>query len=241
MQRKTLIAGLIIFLTWINPGMVLCKDKNPKSWTVNSSLKALVFYFPSPSVMRCLNHSDVQRLFRRASVYRRATFPNKEVIEQNVIIGADKIHKKFIFTGNIKTKSELIPMKIKGEIPFGLAGQEFNLGLFGLENFLGLQGKVHIKDKIGNQKVDYETFLKSTKGKIGNKKYVLELHGEDQIEAGRVVGAGRDQHLQYHLTGTGMLGGYDISINAKDVEKDNYEIIENYGPVEIFTIVRVYE
>jgi hypothetical protein len=38
-----------------------------------------------------------------------------------------------------------------------------------------------------------------------------------------------------------MLGSYDISVSAKDTKKDNYEIVEKYGPVEIFTTVRVYD
>ena len=199
---------------------------------VNTPLKALIFYFPPPSIMRCLNHSDVQKSFRKASIYRKVRFPDKEVVEQSVIIGADKRHKKFILTGNIKTKSEFIPLKIKGEISFGLVGQKFNFGLFGLESFLGLQGKIHVKDKIGDQRVDYETFLKSTKGKIGDQSYNLELTGEDQVI---------NNSLTYSLIGNGMLGTYDISVNGKDTKKDNYEIIEKYGPVEILTIIKVYD
>ena len=209
------------------------KTTQNKVWTVDSPLKAIVVYFPSPAVMRCLNHSNIPMSFRKAFVYRKAKFPNKEEIEQSVTIGVNRHKKeKFVFTGNITTKSELIPMKIKGEIPFGLENQKFSFGLFGLENLLGLQGKAHIKDKIGNQIIDYETFLKSTKGKIGDLKYNLELTGEDR---------GLNDKVTYFLTGNGMLGNYEISVNGKDVKKDNYEIIEKYGPVEIFTTVRVYD
>ena len=234
MQRKILLAGLIINLLGFCPIAVLSKSKKLKPWTIDSPLKAIVFYFPSPPVMRCLNHSNVQGLYRKASVYRRATFPNKEVIEQSLVIGVNKAHKKFIFTGSIKTKSELIPMKIRGEIPFGLTGQKFDFGLFGLDNLLGLQKKIHVKDKIGDQRVDYETFLKSTKGRIGNQEYILTLHGEEKVGT-------LDQSLRYHLTGAGMLGNYNILVNAKDTTKDNYELIEKYGPVEIFTIIKVYD
>ena len=211
------------------------KTKEQKSWTVDSPLKALVVYFPSPAVMRCLNHSDIPRKFHKASIYRKAKFPNKEEIVESILVGIKeekKQNKKFSFLGTVATKSEIIPIKINGEIPFGIQNQNLSLGLFGLENLLGLQGKVQIKDKIGNQKIDYETFLKSTKGKIEDQKYNLELNGEDRVINNR---------LTYILTGSGMLGSYDISVSAKDIKKDNYEIIEKYGPVEIFTTVRVYD
>ena len=232
-MQKTLKLFCLLLLFAINLNNVCySKTKGSKAWTVDSPLKALVFYFPPPAVMRGLNHSDIPMSFHKAFVYRRAKFPNKEEVTQSVTIGVDKHKKKFIFTGNINTKSEFIPIKLKGEIAFGTQNQKFNFGLFGLEKLLGLQGKVHIKDKIGNQAVDYETFLKSTKGKIGNLKYNLELTGEDR---------GIDDRVTYILTGSGMLGNYDISVSGKDIKKDNYEIIEKYGPIEIFTTVRVYD
>ena len=237
MQKRLFLIFLLLLLNFNTAGY--SKPKVQKSWTVDSPLKALVLYFPSPAVMRCLNHSDIPRKFHKSSVYRKAKFPDGEIIEESVLVGVSsgkKQNKRFSFTGTVTTKSEIIPIMVNGEIAFGLQNQKFSFGLFGLENILGLQGKVHIKDKIGNQKIDYETFLKSTKGKIGDLKYNLELTGED-----RVVGIGRDQSLQYFLTGNGMLGDYDISISGKDTKKDNYEIIEKYGPVEIFTTVRVYD
>ena len=211
------------------------KTRLNKPQVIDSPLKALVVYFPSPAVTRCLNHSDIPREFHKASIYRKAKFPNKEEIEESIFVGVkngEKSGRRFSFVGTVKSKSEIAPSMIRGEIAFGAQDQRFSLGLFGLENFLGLQGKVHIKDKIGHQKISYETFLKSTKGKIGDQKYNLELSGED-----RVI----DKRLTYLLTGSGMLGSYDISVNAKDIKKDNYEIIEKYGPVEIFTTVRVYD
>ncbi len=237
MQKMLKLFCLLLLLAINLNNICYSKSKQNKAWTIDSPLKALVLYFPSPAVMRCLNHSNIPMSFHKAFVYRRAKFPNKEEVTQSVTIGVNmNKKKKFVFTGNISTKSEFIPVKLKGEIAFGTQNQKFNLGLFGLEKLLGLQGKVHIKDKIGNQAVDYETFLKSTKGKIGDLKYTLELTGEDQE-----VGIGSNRFLQYHLTGSGMLGNYNISVSGKDVKKDNYEIIEKYGPVEIFTTIRVYD
>ncbi len=232
MKKRALLSVLFVFIFTTITGT--CRSTILQ---IDTPLKALVLYFPSPSVMRCLNHSGIPRSFRKAFVYRKAKSPNKEEVAQSLTIGVNmQKKKKLLFTGNISTKSKFVPMEIKGELSFGLENQKFNLGLFGLENLLGLQGKTHIKDKIGNQIVNYETFLKSTKGKIGDQKYNLELNGED-----RVGGIGSDRSLQYLLTGTGMLGSYDISVNGKDTKKDNYEIIEKYGPVEIFTIVKVYD
>ena len=230
MRRKLFLACLLVIFSF--SAVVYSKSKEQKSWAIDSPLKAIIFYFPSPSIMRCLNHSDIPRKFHKVSVYRKAIFPNKEEITESVLVGVNQKKKRFLFTGNIKTKSEFIPMKINGEIAFGVQNQGFNLGLFGLENVLGLQGKVHVKDKIGNQKIDYETFLKSTKGKIGDQKYNLELTGEEQAI---------DNRTAYSLNGNGMLGDYDISVSGKDIKKDNYEIIEQYGPVEVFTTVRVYD
>lgn len=238
-MQKTLKLFSLLLLFAINFNNVCySKNKQNQALAVNSPLKALVLYFPPPAVMRCLNHSNIPMSFRKAFVYRRAKFPGKEEILQSVTIGiqSNKKKKKFIFTGNISTKSDFIPVKLKGEIAFGEQNQKFNFGLFGLEKLLGLQGKIHIKDKIGNQIIDHETFLKSTKGKIGDLNYTLELTGED-----REAGIGPNRSLQYHLTGSGMLGNYNISVSGKDTKKDNYEITEKYGPVEIFTTVRVYD
>ena len=233
-MQKTLKLFCLLLIFAINLNNVCySKTKGSEAWTIDSPLKALVLYFPSPAVMRCLNHSGIPMSFHKAFVYRRAKFPNKEEITQSVTIGVNMHTKrKFIFTGNISTKSKFVPIKLKGEIAFGTQNQKFNFGLFGLEKLLGLQGKVHIKDKIGNQAIDYETFLKSTKGKIGDLKYNLELTGEDHAIDGKAT---------YILSGNGMLGNYDILVSGKDVKKDNYEVTEKYGPVEVFTTVKVYD
>ena len=230
MKKRVLIAVVFVFMFTIIVG--LCKSMTLQ---IDTPLKALVFYFPPPAVMRCLNHSDIPRKFRKASVYRKAKFPGGEVFEESVIVGVKKekkSNKRFLFVGTIITKSEIIPIMINGEIAFGLQNQKFNLGLFGLENILGLQGKTHIKDKIGSQNVNYQTFLKLTKGKIGDLKYNLELTGEDRVINNKSA---------YILNGGGLLGNYDISVSGKDTKKDNYELVEKYGPVEIFTTVKVYD
>lgn len=234
MKKRALLSVLFVLIVFMFTTLI-GPCHHGTALHVDTPLKALVLYFPSPSIMRCLNHSDIPLKFHKASIYRKAIFPNKEEIVESVIVGVrqeKKQNKRFSFVGTITTKSEIIPIKVNGEIAFGIQNQKFSLGLFGLESLLGLQGKVHIKDKIGTQKVDYETYLKSTKGKIGDLNYRLELTGEDHIISDR---------LTYILTGSGMLGSYDILVNAKDIKKDNYEIIEKYGPVEIFTSVRVYD
>ena len=89
-MRKRLL--LLLFIASLNT-VCYSKTKEQKVWTVNSPLKALVVYFPSPSVMRCLNHSDIPRKLRKAFIYRKAKFSNNEEIEQSVTVGVNK-HKK---------------------------------------------------------------------------------------------------------------------------------------------------
>lgn len=209
------------------------KQKKTKDWKIDSPLKALVTYFPSPAILRCLHHSEISKKPRKVLILRKAKFLSGHEIEQRIQIlprNSLKAKKRFSFTGTIKTKSNPMLIMQSGEITLGLQDQKFNLGLFGLEEFLGLQGKVQIKDKIGNQKIDYETFLKSTKGKIGNQKYNLELNGQDSIV---------NKNFVYKLTGFGMLGKYNLSVDAKSLGNDSYEIVEKYGPVMIFTTVTI--
>lgn len=232
-MRKLIYLACLV--TLVSFGTVCySKQTKIKDWEIDSPLKALVTYFPPPAVLRCLNHSEISKKPRKILVLRKAKFLNGQEIEQKIQIeplNSTKGKKQFSFKGVIKTKSKTIPLMINGEIAFGSQDQKFNLGLFGLEDFLGLQGKVQIKDKIGNQKIDYETFLKSTKGKIGNQKYNLELNGQDSIV---------NKSFVYKLTGFGMLGKYDLSVDAKNSGKDSYEIVEKYGPVMIFTTVTIY-
>ena len=226
----------IIFLAacFIMPaGVYIAKDSNLAS--INTPLKAAVFYFPSPTIMRCLNHSGIPVNYRKAFIYKKIKLKKGVELEENITVGvniSEDSAQKFLFSGNIKRGDEILPIKINGEIPFGLKSQGLNLGLFGLENFLGIPGKIHVKDNFGDQRIDYETFLRKTKGMIGNLNYDLELVGKDLAI---------DGEIKYFLDGKGNLGKFNVITRARDAGKDVYEVFEKYGPVEIISTVRVYE
>lgn len=178
---------------------------------IDSPLKAAVFYFPSPATARCLNHSGIPKKLRKAKISRIIKFPDKNELTQDIKVAISDKNKNPYFATSKEVKSGF---------------------LFGLEDLIGLQRKVHVKDKIGTQKLDYETFLKVTKGKIGDKKYYLELHGEDKVQDGKI---------RYFLKGHGMLSEYEIEVESKNTEKDHYEVNERYGPIEVFTRIEVYD
>lgn len=190
---------------------------------VDTPLKAVIFYFPSPAVMRCLNHSDIPQKLRKAKITRNIKFPDEKELMQNIEI--TPLDEQFIFKGDL--------VEGKKENPYFDRSKGIDPGfLFGLGELIGLQRKAYIKDKIGTQKLDYETFLKITKGKIGNKKYFLELSGKDKVIEGK---------SRYFLNGKGMLGEYEIKVEAKNTKIDQYEINEKYGPIEVFTTIEVYD
>ena len=199
---------------------------------VDTPLKAAVLYFPSPSVIRCLSHSDIPRVPRQANITRKIKIPGKKSIEQNITIG---VHSSgFYFIGDTVVNGKTKPLKIKGGPFFNInEGGKVKLSfLFGLEDLIGLQRKIHIKDRIGNQVLDYEVFLKITKGMIGDADYNLELFGQDRVVNGET---------KYFLDGKGKLGKFYIIVSGKDIQKDHYEINERYGPVKVFTTVKVYD
>ena len=210
-----------------------CYGKSLKTneLAIDTPLKAAVFYFPSPTIMRCLNHSGIPMNSRKASVYRKIKLKKNHEVEENITIGVSA-NKKFLFNGNIKDKDEILPIKINGEIPFGIKNRELNFGLFGLENVLGIPGKVQVRDTFGNQKINYETFLKKSKGMIGGLALEIELVGKDLLVDGMT---------KYFLSGKGNLGKFKIESSATDAGKDVYQVIEKYGPIEINSTVRVFE
>ena len=198
---------------------------------IDTPLKASVLYFPTPATMRCLNHSNIPKTFRKAVVQRQVKFPNEEILNQTITIGTNG--KKFIFNGNISRKDGLISQKIKGGPFFNInKGGEVKPFLFGLEDLIGLQRKVHVTDIFGSESLNYETFLRITKGKIGDLKYYLDLFGTDKNLNGQI---------KYILSGTGSLGDYKISIKGIETGKDTYELLEKYGPVEMYSKVTVYD
>ena len=234
MQKRTLSS---IFFLLVISSMILCKGSFHKE-LVDTPLKAAIFYFPSPPIMRCLSHSNIPKTLKRALIYRRVEFSAKDYIEQNVTIDIDpKIQNgsKFVLSGNLTHKGEIAHLKInEGQYFDFTKGEKLKptLYLFGLDDLIGLQRKIHFMDVIGNQVLDYEVFLKATKGKIGKLDYTMELFGQDK---------GNKGSTRYFLEGEGKLGEDEISVNGEEKEKDYYELNEKYGPVEIFTIVKVFE
>ncbi|MBI3590871.1 MAG: hypothetical protein HY094_05775 [Candidatus Melainabacteria bacterium] len=227
------ILPYILFISMLFLRPLEVKALNELPIKIDTPLKAALFYFPSPSVMRCLNHSNIPRVLRKAIIYRHIKFPHEPAIEETITIGTK--NSKFIFAGNINKNREIIPFKIEG-------GTFFDLGkgasvkpsfLFGLEDLIGIQRKIHIKDKLGNQNLDYEIFLKTTKGMIGDLNYGLELFGQDRAINGAV---------KYFLSGKGQIGENKISVSGRELEQDVYKLNEEYGQqVEVITDIKVYD
>lgn len=235
---KHLLLTILLFLQFLLPSYAATKTaKSKEDFEINTPLKALALYFPPSSVLRCLNHSDIPRKPRKAFIYRNIKIPDAPQIEQKVSIGANTLNvsgKRLVFNAHELRNGIMYPIKINWEQAFGLGknGELKSVGFFGLEDILGLQKKIHIKDKIGSQDLNYETFLKTTKGKIGNLNYSLNLHGQDKAYAGKV---------RYVLVGDGKLGKDKIAVAAVELDKDLYEISERYGNIEIVTSVKVFD
>lgn len=224
-MQKILVCTFFLFL--------LCFEADvsyAKTFQIDTPLKAAIFYFPSPVVMRCLNHSNIPRTLRKATIHKQVNFSKDQVIEENVTVG---VNSKFVFAGSLIVDKEIIPLKVTGSSFFDLnSGKIKPSFLFGLEDLIGLQKRVHTKDMIGNQDLNYVTFLRETKGMVGNLNYKLDLFGEDRTIK---------DNLQYFLSGSGNLGENKVTINGRELEKDYYQIKEQYGPVEILTTVKVYD
>lgn len=233
---KNIIVTLFSFLLPVTflifPGAL---GKSDFPLDVDTPLKAFVLYFPSPSIMRCLSHSSIPKNLRKALIYRRIIFPDEPVLEHNVLISIDsKSKNKFVFTSTFVSKGEVIPTKIDGGPFFSLKNTKEvkPKSLFGLGDLVGLERRISVNDLLGDQKINFEVFLKGIKGKIGKESYTLELYGSDR---------GIDGEVRYFLTGTGKLGDKSVSVTGREINKDYYEISELIGEAEVFTLVRVYD
>lgn len=233
--RKQFLSYIFLMLFALFVTKDICYGKSlPK---IDNPLKAAVFYFPSPPVMRCLNHSNIPRTYRKAIVSRKIKLSKTEVIEQNISIGINRMAKsgsKFLIKNSFIDKNGIIKDTINNS-PFfdpSKGGKVKPSFLFGFEDVIGVQRKLHVLDMIGNQDLNYVVFLKKTEGMIGNSNYKLELNGQDKTIDGEV---------KYILNGKGQIGGDTIFISGKEVKKDSYEISEKYGSIEIATAIRVYD
>ena len=237
-KNKSIICIILLLLTCtqINVGA-----KKPDDFEIDTPLKALVLYFPSSSVLRCLNHSDIPRKLRKAFIHRNIKIPGEPLTEQKISIGADALRvsgKRFVFNAHELQDGIIYPMHINWEQAFGLGKHgelksvETYLGKSLLEDVIGLQKKTKIKDKVGNQNLNYETFLKTTKGTVGDLNYNLELSGQDKIVEGKT---------RYFLNGKGKLGKDEILVVGIELDQDLYQINEKYGNIEIVTSIKVYD
>lgn len=170
-------------------------------------------------------------------IYRKIKYPDNTQFEQNISIGVDpkvKEGSKFIFSGNVMVGEETLLDKVDGGSFFEVDNSQKvqPAGLFGLEELIGLQRKIKVDEKVGDQKLDYEIFMKNTKGMIGDANYGLELIGKDKAEKNKVT---------YLLSGKGNLGKEKITVKGVEVFKDYYELVERYGNAGVFTTIRVYD
>ena len=235
MMKKTRYLFWICFVFFFFAMPVL--PKGSQDLKIDSPLKAAVFYFPSPGVMRCLNHSDIPRTLRKAYVHREINFIGQPTIEENITVTTNSMggsSSRFGFIGNVKTNGEISTLKINGGPFFDLSnGSKANpLFLFRLENLVGVQRKIHILDMIGNQDLNFEVFLRTTKGMIGNLDYKLDLFGQDKVVNGAIT---------YFLGGNGNIGESKIFVFGREVEKDSYYLREDYGRAKVITNIRIYD
>lgn len=201
---------------------------------IYSPQKAAVLYFPTPAVMRCLNHSNIPRVKRKVDVTREIRIPGENTINQAIKIDVEEYSKNFVFEGVTKQGSKPVSVKVTGGPFFNIneGGQVKPSFLFGLEDLIGVQRKIRVKDKVGDQILDYETFLKRTRGKVGKLKYDLELFGQDRSVGGEI---------KYFLDGKGKIGDHKITVEARELEKDRYLVKEEYEPIKVVTKVKVYD
>ncbi len=205
-------------------------------FSVDSPQKAIFSYFPSPAILRCLNHSQIPLKKRKAEIIRKAKIDGKD-IEQRATINI--ISNKFFVSSSILISDLIIPIKNNSESIFNSARSNKKVvsledvnPLNAITKLAGLQEKITVKDKIGNQELNYSTHLKNTVGKVGKSNYKIEITGQDMVKEGSV---------KYLISGKGNIGTDVISISGQEKSKDYYELNEAYGPLMIFTSIRVFD
>ena len=77
---------------------------------IDTPLKASVLYFPTPATMRCLNHSNIPKTFRKAVVQRQVKFPNEEILKSPEAISHRKheLSRAMLLGNNYKGKVKII-------------------------------------------------------------------------------------------------------------------------------------
>ncbi|OGI20419.1 MAG: hypothetical protein A3B68_02740 [Candidatus Melainabacteria bacterium RIFCSPHIGHO2_02_FULL_34_12] len=230
-KKQTAIYIFLVLLFFITSQ----KEVYSKPLKLDTPTEVAAYYFPAPSVVRCLNHSNIPRKFHKAFITRTIAIPGKLRIQQNISIGTDSlIGKNFIFSGNEQYDGMLLLVKIDGEkaLGLGVGGRMKSPSIFGFGDILGLPSEINVNDKVDNINVKYKIFLKNVKGMIGNSNYSLELNGQDKIIKGSNV---------YLLSGNGKIGKDKITVNGLGNDKDYYEINEKYGNIETFTSIKVFD
>lgn len=235
MKKISILLLLLILLVFPLSGFSKVSKTIKEEFKVDTPIKAVFSYFPSPAILRCLYHSDIPKKQRKAEIIRKAEIDGINIEERAVIT---IIRNKFFISVCLVDKDLIIPLRLNNSHIFNTKQAEKKINsletlnpLNALQELASLQKKIVVKDKIGNQTIEYSSYLKTTKGKVGDLKYNLELTGEDIVSKGVV---------RYLLYGDGNLGNDTITVSGKEKDKDYYEINESYGPVKVFTSIRVY-
>ena len=200
--------------------------------------EAYALHFPSPSVIRCLTHSGIPEKYRKAVIHKKIKMPGKPPFEQKISLGIkinDQGKKSFIFTGSTFEKDHIIPLMIDTKQVLGLTDVVLLNPFEGkevLEELLGKQKKTHTVNKVNDYNIDYHTFLKETEGIIGDADFKLELAGTDRSIRGNV---------RYFLNGVGNIDRFKLFVEGRESKKDDYEIKEEVGAIEILTSIKVYD
>jgi len=227
-MKKVLITLLSILV--LLGGVAFAKD-----FKIDTPTEAIFAYFPSPATLRCLNHSNLIKKNRKAEISRKARIDGLDVEETIFIFSSGNKAKG---TGSLTSKDLIVPLKINTGIFSGSGKSQKTSFSFddlnpinALQELVGVQKRITIKDKMGNQDLNYTTYLKKTKGKVGKEDYNIEITGQD---------IGRNGQVLYLISGNGNIGIDTITISGKETEKDSYVLNERYGNLKVFTKVTVF-